>query len=396
MDTLSSYNIYNISTYLTLKDRLIHVSSVSKYMLSCISNNDYMWNILCKSLTLKNKLEFIQKYNNICRNCSSAYTISESTSFSDTLPYCISCTNKKFMNYQKYLRHEYTKIKDNITKHSVMIRYYLNENDMSNIISIESRDTFQRYDMILQLYSYIDIHDFIFKKFGDIYGYTLIINRKVKENLKKKAEEKKFIKTVEKYTKNKIDYINTYLQNKNIHLPDIIFNYIFHDYIVINTNITENIIYSEELCNLLKDAENVYNKELLIINKFKKNNIEYDNDIQNLFIQNYTFPYNKLYEMCKRKYLLKIKLQKYNLIIRDDSELCRNYIRVGGNNLNYIIEKMRELDWYFTNTNYLNIRTNMKKTQNLDKYALSKNAKIESLKQINVSIDSLPYFIKKN
>lgn len=66
----------------------------------------------------------------------------------------------------------------------------------------------------------------------------------------------------------------------------------------------------------------------------------------------------------ERETALRLELLKYDLYIRDDSRVCNEYIQTGsgpnGENLQDVVEIMREMDWYFKHTNYRHVFQNIK------------------------------------
>lgn len=65
-----------------------------------------------------------------------------------------------------------------------------------------------------------------------------------------------------------------------------------------------------------------------------------------------------------RETALRLELLKYDLYIRNDSRVCNEYIQTGsgpnGENLQDVVEVMREMDWFFKHTNYRHVFQNIK------------------------------------
>ena len=59
----------------------------------------------------------------------------------------------------------------------------------------------------------------------------------------------------------------------------------------------------------------------------------------------------------KRREELKNELKKYNLKLREDSYYCKRYINSNeeGLTLEFVVNKMREMNWFYTKTNYSKI-----------------------------------------
>lgn len=57
-------------------------------------------------------------------------------------------------------------------------------------------------------------------------------------------------------------------------------------------------------------------------------------------------------EIEERKNILIDKLAAHGLQLRDDSVLCNSYIDRGRGDLNKIVKTMKEMDWYYKNTDY--------------------------------------------
>lgn len=64
-------------------------------------------------------------------------------------------------------------------------------------------------------------------------------------------------------------------------------------------------------------------------------------------------------EKKKRRTVLVERLKEHGLSLRSDSKLCDQYLEMERNDLDYIVETMREMNFLFNNTNYSNIMTNL-------------------------------------
>jgi hypothetical protein len=61
---------------------------------------------------------------------------------------------------------------------------------------------------------------------------------------------------------------------------------------------------------------------------------------------------NQLIEQKNRKTELIEKLAEKGLQLRDDSKLCKSYIKRGEGDLQHIVNVMEEMDWFYKNTKY--------------------------------------------
>lgn len=93
-------------------------------------------------------------------------------------------------------------------------------------------------------------------------------------------------------------------------------------------------------------------------------------NINNLYI---------IFSLCKinRAYLLYNRLQEHNLKIRDDSELCKNYIDNNDGNIDDVVDMMIEMNWFCKYTNYNNYYRNIDTYDRIKKSFEAKNMVIE-------------------
>jgi hypothetical protein len=84
----------------------------------------------------------------------------------------------------------------------------------------------------------------------------------------------------------------------------------------------------------------------------------------------------------QRKQILQNHLNVHGLSIRDDSVLCKKFIEDGSGYLYYVVDMMREMDWFFSETFYDIFRQELyEESRYLDSRSISENAKILAIKE---------------
>lgn len=69
--------------------------------------------------------------------------------------------------------------------------------------------------------------------------------------------------------------------------------------------------------------------------------------------------WQKKMQSRRKDFLYKVLLEKYNVVARDDSRLCRKYIFGENINIATIADMLKETDWYHKNTPYHQTNTEM-------------------------------------
>lgn len=379
-------------------NELTKLSLVSKSMYSVVGE-EYIWkeigdNLHLKTPTKRNKYKtwkalVISNIAKMCIDCQRFYSKGVS-------PYCESCYEIHFdLAIESFEDPE----KERICKGDAKDQYGLNDADLENIDHIKKANPMYKYAPPMTLYDHFEVIQAMIKKYGDSEGLRYIKYGKKKylakeRNAKLQTRKNKLVEKLAKHNV-QIDRIESkelrdYLDNGRGKQADIIEHCIeINDRI---TKITEesnkrNIqlrkcVFNEFVYGIELDAEWIVQKEIDRNNRIK--------EIDDLFIgQTYdkyiTSDYiekggniQPIRDYICRKKLLSDEFDKYGLKIRGDSTICDEYVRHGNRPLHEVVEIMREMDWFFTNTNYSNYMRS-------PKHGKSKTARSKHSKEMAIS-----------
>lgn len=283
-----------------------------------------------------------------------------------------------------------------ICKSTAKNEYNLKENDLEYHIHYKMvKNPYYSSSSAMKLYKLTDILDFLYYKYGNEKNYELLLNEEIekKELAKEKSEILK--------TKRKINYDNLF-QKYNLGINHIIYQKFLSyvnsgtpgvkkiekeiiDYIekdgrksnLLTLLQQNNIVYREtsvlkEYIEGTKDIFDAYNsitetwiRENKLKDAFENNGLIFNEYVNNekkeeeminfyIFENKYTINeiINTIIGKEERKRELKTKLELHGLKLRNDSELCWNYIEYNDGDLDYIVDTMIEMDFYYKFTNY--------------------------------------------
>ncbi len=260
------------------------------------------------------------------------------------------------------------------------------------------------YGSITKIYRHVDIIDFLYKKYGTKDNYDKIMEledikksdaKKKSNELKKKRLEKYnelmkkygFSKDSELYKEIEIyqyvtsgtpgltnveNYIIEYIEEKDRERrleEKLIFEHIsnqiknnFKEYQYVFQHIKHNRHTLDEVIDFLRG---VNERTIIMKEKFNEKNIDIDNygELTNedkAYIRQHVelnkhdvdYVVRRIANRDIRKTLLIERLESNGLKLRNDSELCRNYIMKGEDDIEYVVNTMIEMDFFFRCTNY--------------------------------------------
>ena len=365
---LPNYLLYDIFSFVRLCD-VIQLSMTSKN-LNVTIDNEHWWSVCGMKCNLKlNKKAkkyktwkslIIKNYYDLCQHCT----------YSIGTPYCINCKNLLKQFYiNKFIpdNDEY----DKICKSIGLKKYHLTQKDIDNLSYELKRNPHYGSSSQMQLYDEYDLYVKMLDKYGSPYGYELIQQRK---NMIK----------------------NKKISNKKLKLYDLNINYdMYKEYCdkFLNGSISlvklQDIVKNFEKRRKIIDEQleaNKLDKNMAIglYNRFIKNNcVDINSTIKRIMTKRDRK--NKIdelgiktdyYGVCKkflgvggnflhvknviqRGDMLVDELKKYNINLRDDSVICKEYILFGDKLLDDVVDIMVEMDWLHKNTTYSECRTNI-------------------------------------
>lgn len=232
-------------------------------------------------------------------------------------------------------------------------RYFIEkyENIINNVLNIELLDEDIKIENVIKYLKTIKSKkkQNIFEKILNKLEVSLddlpnkIINKL--ENAKNSVEYEKIIKYHLREEK-LYNYLKQFNQEEYIRLP-ICIDYIQENKQYRLEQVKSIIDYMLRKQQLVREAINIENipkkKYSELFNNFI-NSIT-DNDLEKLI--------NFIKDKENRFQILTTKLKENSLILRSDSMLCNNYLNGSDRyTIDYIINTMVEMNWFFTNTNY--------------------------------------------
>ena len=312
-----------------------------------------------------------------------------------------------------------------ISKTEIKKKYGLYENEL-NSIDYELKNNNHNRHTLMSLYRVDKIIEIVKNKYPFINIYTDDIQLQI-ENIKKNKKKETLNKLLE--TQNiKIESINEQLINdyingirgtrkeifyecKKLKLLEKLKQHNFSH--LLNDNYTtqyfNNEITFEQLLNIL----NTRNEKYLILSALPNFLNTIDFILENYF-ENSTYLTNDeiikiMNENISKKNYLKLELSKFEVELRDDSEICNSYL-YGNSKYSFkeVIEKTVEINWFYNYTNYSEILNELYEWEfeemeykgyfyTPDKYEMSACAKVKTIQNIinkNIILDEkTPIFI---
>jgi hypothetical protein len=242
---------------------------------------------------------------------------------------CETCRNQKRDAVSDEIKQLRISENDEIIQTTALKEYFLDKEDLQNIPCKRVKSTANSY--YIHLYQQDDIIKVALIKYGGLEGF--LNEKKLRENKKNIREERK-----EKRESDRMNELLAIEQKYNISMSNYYIDFC-------TGRITKNQIASiiENLIEKKRRREEILNYPDFTNEEREK----YVNST--ITLDNFR---NKLIEQKNRKAELVKKLEDKGLQLRDDSKLCKQYIKHGEGNLQYIVDVMEEMDWFYKNTKY--------------------------------------------
>lgn len=376
--------ILEITSFFDAKN-LLNVFTICKRFKNKYYNNIYFDIFNNNMINKKNKNYTIEKIkklviknsNKLCIECLMYYGTKNDVDD-------ILCNNCRLLK-----KHQY------ISQKEVLEIYKLSKNDINNLHYKIKKCRNSCHTYIKYLYNISIIEKYIKKNFDQtVENY---IDMKIEEEKLKKQKKKE---NKEKNNNKKREMLNKFLIKENKKENE------YTELFLSNVKLTQKWLKEAFLCK--EKFENLSKKDKLIFEK--------------IFSKNDYIIYNKNFNVKNRKekiidldlFLEKYKLlreycHKYNVSIRNDSELCNNYLRnyeyKTDEDAEYVAKNLYEMSFFYEKTDYENIRYKyfQKQRYNLDKYSISANSKkvalqkfLQENKEININEYTYKNILVKN
>ena len=242
---------------------------------------------------------------------------------------CETCRNRKRNSVSDDIKQLRISENDEIIQTTALKEFFLDKEDLQEIDCKHVKSSGNSY--YIHLYQQDDIIKVALNKYGGLEGFL---------NEKKRRENKKIIRESRK-EKRESDRMNE--------LKEIEKKY----------NISMSNYYIDYCTGRLSKTQITSIIATLIEKKRRRDEISIYQDFTNeerekyvnstMTLENFR---NKLIEQKNRKTELIEKLAEKGLQLRDDSKLCKSYIKRGEGDLQYIVDVMEEMDWFYKNTKY--------------------------------------------
>lgn len=232
-----------------------------------------------------------------------------------------------------------------ICKSTIKTNYFLTDKDIDTIPYMSVKNPHYRCAADMKLYSIADVKNKFMEKHNCLEMY---IDDKL-DQLKQQRESRK-----EKMRNNKISKQQQKLMTFNNLLAQN--NLTHRDHQLTD----QNILDCESVPELVGKIVNVKKSMTAIYKTFRVNNmgVVNENIFDLLFRCDYTE--EEVVQFVTRKKSLTVALSKYNLVVRADSKLCSGFLDGDDNyTANEIALIMKQMEWFFKNTNYRQIQSNL-------------------------------------
>jgi hypothetical protein len=242
---------------------------------------------------------------------------------------CETCRNRKRNAVSDDIKQLRISENDEIIQTTALKEFFLDKDDLQEIDCKRVKSSGNSY--YIHLYQQDDVIKVALNKYGGLEGFL---------NEKKQRENRKIIRESRKQ-KRESDRMNE--------LREIEKKY----------NISMSNYYIDYCAGRLSKTEIASIIATLIEKKRRRDEIshysEFTNEEQEKYVnstmtlENFR---NQLIEQKNRKTELIEKLAEKGLQLRDDSKLCKSYIKRGEGDLQHIVNVMEEMDWFYKNTKY--------------------------------------------
>ena len=278
--------------------------------------------------TKKNIKWFVSKYCNICIECNKKTKDTIENRFN--MKICTKCLKPQLISLT-----------------SAKKTYYLNDIQLKSLEHVSFKNMF-RSSTYITMYLESQVKQLSEKLLGTEYKKE----KKEKKEKTSKTRSDNLILHKERQTELFNLVQNKY--NKQLNIFKIQCDLDFQKYVkkgIPKVEKRKDILVNtliERLNNGIIDK--LYNESNNSYDRYDRYNNRYDTYLNYSDSDSDESIYEYGYE--NRREHLKNKLKNVNLILRNDSTLCNNYIKYNNGNLQEIVDIMVEMDWFFKNTTY--------------------------------------------
>jgi len=242
---------------------------------------------------------------------------------------CETCRNRKRNAVSDEIKQLRISENDEIIQTTALKEFFLDKEDLQIIPCNRVKSGGNSY--YVHLYQQDDVIKVALNKYGGLEGF--FSEKKRRENKKNIQKERK-----EKRESDRMNELRAMEQKYNISMSNYYVDY------------CAGRISKSEIASIIGD---------LIEKKRRRDEISHYRDFTNeerekyvnstMTLENFR---NGLIEQKNRRTELVKKLEEKGLQLRDDSKLCKQYIKRGEGNLQHIVDVMEEMDWFYKNTKY--------------------------------------------
>lgn len=242
---------------------------------------------------------------------------------------CETCRNRKRNAVSDEIKQLRISENDEIIQTTALKEFFLDKEDLQTISYNRVKSGGNSY--YVHLYQQDDVIKVALNKYGGLEGF--FSEKKRRENKKNIQEERK-----QKRESDRMNELRAMEQKYNISMSNYYIDY------------CAGRISKSEIESIIAD---------IIEKKRRRDEISHYRDFTNVEREKYVNSTmtlenfrNRLIERKNRKTELVKKLEEKGLQLRDDSKLCKQYIKHGEGDLQYIVDVMEEMDWFYKNTKY--------------------------------------------
>jgi hypothetical protein len=264
----------------------------------------------------------LEKLINECRICVECY-------YELARGVCETCRNRKRNAVSDDIKQLRISENDEIIQTTALKEFFLDKEDLQEIDCNRVKSSGKSY--YIHLYQQDDVIKVALNKYGGLEGF--LNEKRRRENKKNIREERK-----EKRESDRMNELREIEKKYNISMSDYYVDYC-------SGKLSKNQIASI-IANLVEKKRR--REEISNYSDFTNEEREkYENSTMTL--ENFR---NGLIGQKNRRTALVKKLEEKGLQLRGDSKLCKQYIKRGEGDLQYIVDVMEEMDWFYKNTKY--------------------------------------------
>jgi len=278
-----------------------------------------------------------------------------------------------------------------ICKSTIKKEYKLNDEDIDDLVFKEVKNPHYRCAGSMKLYNLLDIKN----RFAELNTCDLKEIKNKQEELEEQQINKKELLKRNKEVKDRerLELFDELLEQNGLSKQD----HSLSEFCILRC---KSKISMTRLINKIKEIKKR-------IHDFKERmrqdnilNIEQNHNLFSVFYHG-EYTENEFRVVLIREENLKRELAKYNLKIRCDSRLCNEYLEEGFGDPEKIALTMKQMEWFFENSNYKTIMNNLMSDRDNRMYrdvdSLSNEAKIKALDNYlkNNNMEDLPEYMIK-